>query len=269
MKRSLAVVVLTWGLAVFSWPAPTLAQKSEAADSLTLDHVEQLVEAGRADAARSILLKWWSDVRPAASTRDVQRGLWLRARLTVDPEQAALDYRRLAVEYPGGPYSAQALLRLAQSTWEQGDSAGAARYVARLGREYPGSRVRGDADAWLAAAGSPPPPPEGVKEDSVQADSAGDRAGAGEPTVTPGVGMYAVQLGAFSSDARAGNVQRRLRDKGFDARLVHLPGSSLVHVRVGSFDSAPPARQLLKRLEALGFTGAIVKDANREGRNGP
>ena len=59
----------------------------------------------------------------------------------MDPAQAQLDYRRLVIEYPGGPYSDQALLRIAQAEFAAGDSAAAARDVQRIGREYPGSSV--------------------------------------------------------------------------------------------------------------------------------
>lgn len=283
MRRAGVVAVLALGLAVVAGTAPgapALAQESTTtSDTVTLDRVEDLVEAGRTDDARAVLVQWWSDVRPKASSRDTQRGLWLRARLTVDPDQAALDYRRLAVRYPGGPYSAQALSRLARAAWASGDSAEAARYVTRLAREYPGNSIGSDAQAWLAAAGSPPPPPPPTKKDTVAAvpsapatpSTAEAPRPAGAATGVTGVtgGRYSVQLGAFSSAARARNVQRTAHNKGFEARLVRLPGSRLIHVRVGRFDSGSAARELLKRLEAKGFTAAVVTDANREERNRP
>lgn len=256
MKRWLAVALLASGLAVVVAAGPAGAQRSPAtaSDTVTLDRVEDLVQAGRTEDARGVLSRWWSRVLPRASRRDVQRGLWLRARLTVDPSQAALDYQRLVVEYPGGPYSAQALFRLAQAAWESGDSAEAAREVARLTRDYPGSRVGSDAEAWLAAAGPPPPAPAVTKKDSVVAPPATAVAG----------GRYAVQLGAFSSEARARTLERKARDAGFEARLVRLPGSRLVRVRVGRFDSTSAAAEVSKRLETRGFTAAVVTDADRE-----
>jgi hypothetical protein len=256
LTRWLGVALVASGLAVAAVAGPAGAQRSAAtvSDSVTLDQVENLVQAGRTEDARAMLLRWWSGVLPRASRRDVQRGLWLRARLTVDPSQAALDYQRLVVEYPGGPYSAQALFRLAQAAWESGDSAEAARDVARLARDYPGSRVGGDAEAWLAAAGPPPPAPAVTKKDSVVTPAPAAVAG----------GRYAVQLGAFSGEARARNLQRKARDAGFEARLVRLPGSRLLRVRVGRFDSTSAAAEVSKRLETRGFTAAVVSDADRE-----
>jgi SPOR domain len=222
---------------------PAAGQKAPLPNSRSLDQVEALVEAGRAEDARSALLAWWSEGRSGAPTQDLQRGLWLRARLTVDPTQAALDYRRLAVEYPGGPYSAEALLRLAQASWTSGDSAEAAGELRRLDREYPGSHVRDEARAWLAAAGPPPPPP---------------------PASTASTGRYAVQLGAFSTEARASTLQQRVQGTGFEARLVRIPGSALVRVRVGHYGSESAADEVRRRLVGLGFTAAVVPDANRE-----
>jgi SPOR domain len=247
----------------------------------TLDQVEELTQAGRTEDARAALLRWWSESRPKASRRDLQRGLWLRGRLTVDPSQAELDYRRLVVEYPGGPYSDQALMRLAQWAWESGDTASARQHVDRLAREYPGSRFRADAEAWLAAAGPPPAPPTPEAGDSATGAPAASTSG-GAPsgaTSAPGAaarssagasevpaGDYAIQLGAFSSDDRALSLQRRAVEAGFAARLVRIPGSELVRVRIGRFDSAAAAGDLLNRLKGLGFTAALVPDANREER---
>jgi cell division septation protein DedD len=74
----------------------------------------------------------------------------------VDPARADLDFRRLIIEYPGGPYSDLALFRLAQSAYAAGDSLAAVAYVARIAREYPTSATRRDAEAWLATAGPAP-----------------------------------------------------------------------------------------------------------------
>lgn len=247
--------------------------------TVTLDGVEKLIQAGKTEDARDLLLRWWGQDRPTASTRDVQRGLWLRGRLTVDPAQAELDYRRLVVEYPGGPYSAEALFRLAQSAWAAGDSSMAAQHVARLSREYPGSRVRVDAEAWLAGAGSPPPRP--VASTDTAEDSSRRPPSAAAPVPRPAAvadtarfptsgaapassGRYAVQLGAFSSEARARALQSRARDAGFETRVIRVPGSRLIRVRVGRFASSEAADPVMKRLEAHGFTAAVVPDADRE-----
>ena len=113
--------------------------------------------------------------RENASRRQLQRGLWLRGRLTVDPIQAELDFRRLAVLYPSGQFTPDALLRLAQSSWAMGDEAAARAYVTSLERDYPRSDARERAAAWLTDAGPLPPredvPTRAVTEDPIAVEA--------------------------------------------------------------------------------------------------
>lgn len=240
MRRRAWTLTLVAALVVGG--APAAAQ-----DAPSLDRVEELAGQGRAEEAREMLLAWWAASAGTANRRDAQRGLWIRGRLTVDPAQAELDFQRLVIEYPGGPYSDLALFRLAQSAYAAGDSLAAVGNVARLAREYPTSVARREAEAWLATAGPAPP-------------RAAPAAGA------PVAGQFTVQLGAFSGLVRAEALQRRASDAGFDARLVTVPGSPLIRVRVGVFDAQEGADAILSRLRDLGFTAAVARDANREER---
>lgn len=221
----------------------------------TLDDVEQLARDGRTQEARAMLAAWWKELGAKASRRDTQRGLWLRGQLTTEAEQAALDFRRLVVEYPGGPFSDLALLRLAQAAHAAGDSAAAADQVAQLVREYPSSPVRRDAEAWLATAG-PVPAPAAVP---ARADTAGAAADSAPP-----VGEFAIQLGAFSTMERAAALLAEVTKAGFEGRLVRVPGSDLVRVRVGTFGTAEGADAVLWQLRDRGFTSTVSRDAHRE-----
>jgi len=235
--------------------APAAAQELP-----TLDRVEELARFGRTEEARVVVDEWWRSVGPTASRRDTQRGLWLRGQLTADAAQASLDFNRLVVEYPGGPWSDMALLRLAQAAYAAGDSAAAAAQVARLLREYPASPVRAEAEAWLATAGPVPEAAEAA-EDSAAASpppAAGDTVAAEE------VGEFTIQLGAFSSVARAQSLLRQLGDAGFEGRLARVPGSDLVRVRLGRFDSAEGAEAILWQVRDRGFTATLARDAHRE-----
>lgn len=263
MPRAAAAAGLLWALS----SAPALAQEAPPA---TLDRIEEWTREGRTGEARGALLGWWTETYPDASRRDVQQALWLRGRLTVDPAQAAIDYRRLVVEFPGGPYSDLALFRLAQGAFAAGDSAAAAAHVGRLVREYPSSPVLREAETWLAGAGSPPlataPDRPGAGEEEpggADADPSGGRE-APPREASP----YAVQLGAFAEPARAEALRARVAGAGFDARLARLPGSDLVRVRVGALVAEDDARTILRRLQELGFTAALVKDAHLEERAG-
>lgn len=239
-------------------PVAVMAQQQ----SLSLDTVEELARMGRTESAREALGRWWDRSFSGASRRDAQRGLWLRGKLATDPAQATIDFRRLVVEYPGGSYSDLALFRLAQAAFAEGDSAGAARDVERLQREYPSSPARREAEAWLASAGTPPPPVP-RSETVPPAPPAPSRAPAADRT-----GVFSVQLGAFQDRSRAEALRARAAGAGLDARLATLPGSDLVRVRVGRFDSSDEAHAILERVQDLGFTAAVVRDANREERSG-
>jgi len=235
---------------------PTEAQRERP----LLDRVEELTRAGRTEGARELLLRWWND-HDGASRQDVQRGLWLRGRLTADPARASLDFRRLVVEFPGGPFSDLALFRLAQAEYAAGDSTAAAREVTRLAREYPASSARRAAQAWLAAAGPVPPRSERAAP-AVAASGDVDRAGA--VGATSDVGPFSVQLGAFAQRDRAEALRIKAADAGFEARLATVPGSDLVRVRVGRFDSGEDARAILDRVRDRGFAAMLVRDAGRE-----
>lgn len=247
-----------------------------AQEPTSLDRVEELAGEGRTEEARALLMTWWSGSAGEASRRDTQRALWLRGCLTVDPTQAELDFRRLVIEYPGGPYSDRALFRLAQSAYAAGDSLAAVGHVDRLAREYPASAARREAEAWLATAGPAPPkvagPPVGPAPgaaqaaDSVAAEDVTAPSTEERPDTAAPRGQFTVQLGAFSSYERAEALRVRAVDAGFEARLATVPGSALVRVRVGVFDEQEGAEAILRRLLDRGFTAALARDAQSEER---
>ncbi len=278
---SIRRAALALGLVVLT-AAPLAAQ--------SLDRVEELARLGRADEARAILAEWWESSRAAAPQRDLQRGLWLRGRLTVDPNLAELDYQRLVVLYPSSPFAPQALLRLAQSAHAHGDGAGAERFVTTIARDYPTSPVRTEAEAWLRGAGPPPIPPAGSRPPA-PAVATRDTTARPSPTPTPApappatstgtatpiptttprppapaseVLEWSVQFGAFTDVDRAFALHSELVAAGLAARLVRVAGSGFVHVRIGRFSNRADANTQLQQVTARGFTAAIVRDDRAE-----
>lgn len=269
-RRVAAALLLTSTLAA---PAALLAQ--------TLERVDSLTREGLTAEAREVVAGWWERESGAASRRDMQRALWLRALVTPDPDEAARDYRRLVVEYPGGPWSDRALLRLGQAAEARGAWREAAASMASIVRDYPGSTAQDEARQWLernrarveSAPSDPPPsrraesapedaPPrraEAVREESPPPQRSAPAAPAASPS-----GPYAVQLGAFSTAERARVLLERARRAGLEARLVELPGSALARVRVGRFTDPAEAARLRGRAITLGFEAVVVGDAARE-----
>jgi cell division septation protein DedD len=282
--RRLRVTTLGVALLVLLLPSAMSAQAP------SLDRVEELARLGRTEEARDALTEWWGATRDDASQRDLQRGLWLRGRLTVDPVQAELDYQRLVVLYPSGPYTAQALLRLAQAAHAQGDGEAARRHVETLARDYSNAPSRAQAEAWLRAAGDPPPPSggpaaagdpravtagAGAAAPPAQGGAAGGAApDAPAPGIRPSAGQppapadvvldWSVQFGAFSDEDRAFALQSELVSAGLAARLVRVAGSGFLHVRIGRFATRDEAARQLEAVSSRGFTAAIVRDDRAE-----
>lgn len=248
-----------------------------AAAQSPLEQVEQLTRLGRTEEARTALAAWWEAEGTEASRRDMQRALWLRGRLTVDPVQAELDFQRLVVLYPSGPFTADALLRLAQASWALGDEAAAREYVATLERDYATSDARERAVRWLADAGPVPP-----REDGSARAAEGERTTTARrpgPTVrqpesaprpseaaAPSGMHYYVQLGAFTEAERAVALHDSVRAEGVDVRVVRVDGSQFIHVRVGRFVEREDAVELLEALTERGISAALVRDDRAETR---
>jgi len=269
-----ARAVLALSLLLLLPPGDGLAAQS-------LDRVEELSRLGRTEEARALLQQWWDEARDGAPQRDLQRGLWLRGRLTVDPNLAELDYQRLVVLYPSSPYAPQALLRLAQSAHANGDAATAERNVTTIVRDYPTSPARAEAEAWLRDAGAPPPPTEAPRNAAATSQPAGGNtavqppaAPPSSPAINPSTGRtpapadavleWSVQFGAFTDENRAFALHGELIAAGLAARLVRVSGSGFVHVRIGRFATRAEASAQLQQVTAGGFTAAIVRDDRAE-----
>jgi cell division septation protein DedD len=291
------------GLAFVLTAFTLLMQPDVAEGQSTLEQVEQLTRMGRTEEARDEVIVWWQDERVDATRRELQRGLWLRGRLTVDPVQAELDFRRLVVLYPSGQFTPDAVMRLAQAAFAMGDEAAARDYVDTLSRDYPRSDARGRAEAWIADAGPVPPPgdiptratpttsiesaspgPEGAPVTEDAAGSATDPTTAEEASATEAeetdapatddsavteeaaepVMNYYVQLGAFGEEERALVLFEEVKAAGVDVRVVHVEGSQFTHVRVGRFAERSAAVDLLEALAAQGISVALVRDDRPE-----
>lgn len=141
MSRCRPLSLLLLGAVLLAAGPPGLS-----AQETDLDRVDALLAEGRFSSAREVLQEWYGEAEGDASREERQRGLWLRAVLTVDPEMAAIDLRRLVVRYPGGPYSDRALFRLAQGARALSEEIRALEYIEDLLRDYPGSDLRNRAE---------------------------------------------------------------------------------------------------------------------------
>lgn len=297
------VASVTFVLAALAAP-PVEAQQGGGA--AVLDAVEAAMEEGRFEAARAGVERWWEGGEAGRDRREFQRALWLRARLTVEPEGAERLYRRLVVEFPGGIHSDEALLRLAQGAQARGDGEAATRYLEILARDYPSSPHRVAARAELAraergegatgwgsarpdgAAGRDPaapvtPPDPEVRTSPDTAQGATPPTPATPPSVPPTTtptppaapaptdpapmaGNHTLQFGAFSGVERARAVAAELRMAGLEVRVVRVEGSPLYRVRGEAFPDRDAADARARALRERGFELLVSSDRDRETR---
>jgi cell division septation protein DedD len=142
----------------------------------------------------------------------------------------------------------------------RGDLRDAQGHFQDLVRDYPVSPFLEEAQEWLrdhrdAVAALPP---EAPREAAPRPEPPPD------PILVEERGNVAVQAGAFQSMDRARQLAARLRDAGFNPRLVQVPGSELARVRMGRFPSRDEADTLADRIRNLGFEVTIVTDADAE-----
>lgn len=248
MKRTLFLALLALG------PVGAAGQ--------TLNDVDQLIRDGRIQEARETLLAW-SDATRRPDRVDRQRALWFRGVLNLDPAQAASAFRRLVLEYPGGPFTDLALHRLGMSAALRGDLRAAESSFSVLARDYPGSPMRREARDWLARNRT------ALDSLSAQEDVAPSRpAERVDDRSARSQGGFAAQLGAFSSRDRADAVAQAVREAGFQPRVVRIEGSDFFRVRVGRFEDPEAARAVVERLRQAGFEAGLAADADRERRVG-
>ena len=262
----LSALILAVGVAV-----PVGAQES-------LEVVDSLALAGRADEARTVIESWWQSQRVRSSRRDRQRGLWLRAILTVDPRMAGLDFQRLVLEYPGGLHSDEAMLRLGLISAAAEDLPRAAGYFRTLVTDYPRSPQRRQAEEWLSehvvaveeAEAAAREEEAEVREEEAEVREAAADADVRESevdspdraeTASP---RYGVQVGAFESEERARSLLATVNASGLRARIVRVPGSALVHVRIGTFFDRTGAAELMVRVRRRGHEATIAADVAEE-----
>jgi len=237
-----------------------------AQEGASLTEVEALLAEGSIMEARATLESWWTARYTSSSRIDRQRGIWLRGRLTVDPSMAELDFRRLVVEFPGGPYSDDALFRLGLLADFRGDLRAAQGTFETLMRDYPSSPRVPEADSWVRDHARVLARLPQVPDTPVPGPLPSDTTGVTSPQ--SGGGNFSVQVGAFRSLDRALTVAGQLQAAGFQPRVVRTPGNDLARVRVGRFNARAESETLVRELRAKGFEVTLAMDAGSEERVG-
>ena len=111
-----------------------------------------------------------------------------------------------------------------------------------------------------SAEEAPPPVIEPVAEPVVEDEQIRTEEPVAVATAASSTGMWAVQIGSFSSQENAENLAADLRRQGFAAFLSqHASASGALHrVRVGPQRDREVAEAMAERLSAAGHRGQVV-----------
>ncbi|MGD8276759.1 MAG: SPOR domain-containing protein [Gemmatimonadota bacterium] len=252
---------------------------------------------GAEDAYLSVVLGYPTSPHAPAALLLLGKGL-LAAASTGSPSTAAIRaasyLERLINDYPGNPLRDEARLWLARAWSESGKAelgCGMLRETLTTGTGPDiAAAMRADSTRICspdAARPAPPavtrrsdstaaarvPPPDSTNAARVAARDS--TAAVNPPTTAPArneapriKGRYTVQVAAMRFREGANTIAQRLRDAGFDARVVDLEGSGLIRVRVETFATAADAADLAQRIRARGFDADVVSDVDKEKRQG-
>lgn len=258
-----ATAALSMLLAAALWTQPVVV----VAQSPDLDRVEALMSEGRFTSSRELLQEWMDGGRDSASREDVQRGLWLKALLTVDAQMAEIDLQRLIVEYRGGPYSDAALLRLAQVESARSDPDRAERRLESLLQDYPGSSHAAEARVMLAELREAPRPDEAAVAPAV--------APSAPPSAEPPIAVAAVDSSDVPAPSPAAPdsepatprpaepepavLEPGLRPPRLEPTVQTAPVEPLPFtVQLGAFSTESRAQTMAASADASGFDVRVV-----------
>jgi cell division septation protein DedD len=213
-----------------------------------------------------------SDQAPEALLR-LGQGLLATGEAT----RAAAYLERLVADYPGQPQRVPALLWLARANTAARRPAAACTaaraglrdtrdpdLAAMLRVEESASCAVGSRD--VAAEAPAPRPAAEEPPAAVQREPAPAGRPVSAPAATSATGQWGVQAGAFRYREGADALMARLREAGYEPRIVLVPANSLMRVRVGRFASGDEAARLVARLKSDGFDAYAVRDVGQERR---
>jgi len=260
------------------------AIRSQDADS-ALIRVERLVVGGDRSTARVLADSLVASLPPdSPRMADV---LYWRAQSATSAVDAERDYLRISIEHPFTARAPDALLALAQLEFARGDRSAARRRFDRLLRDYPTGRHVARASLWSGRlaleerdnlAGcrtlNAARPLVGTGDIELKnqfdyyvaqceriapADSvapATPAPTAGQPSLSTGV-AFSVQVAAYNARQDATALAARLKQRGFDTRVVG--DRAPYRVRIGRYATRADANAALARIRASRLTGMVVE----------
>ena len=260
-------------------PQAVVAQDS--VDS-ALTRIERLVVAGDRSSAR-VLTDSLIGVLAPDSPR-LADALYWRAQSATSAADAERDYLRIALEHPFTTRAPEALLALAQLEFARGDRNAARRRFDRVLRDYPSGKHVARASLWsgrlaiedrdyatgcatLNSARSL------VGSDQIElrnqfdyfisqcerAPVSADTMATPDPAPAAGAAgvQFSIQVAAYTVRRDATATATRLKERGFDSRVVGERAP--FRVRVGRYPTRALAMSALARMRAARVDGIVVE----------
>lgn len=248
-----------------------------------LTRVERLIVAGDRSSAR-FLTDSLVAALPPESPRLADVFYW-RAQSAMRAADAERDYLRIAIEHPFTARAPDALLALGQLELSRGDRNSARRRFDSAVRDYPRGRHVVRASLWSGRlaleerdytagcatlnAARPLVGPDEIEvrnqfdyylsqcERAPVADTATTAPSRTEPApATEGV-QFSIQVAAYTAKREATASAARLRERGFDVRVIG--DRAPYRVRIGRYPTRAAAMAALARLRDSRVDGIVVE----------
>lgn len=250
-----------------------------------LARIERLVVAGDRSSARVLADSLVRALDPESSK--YADALYWRGQSASSAADAERDYLRISVEHPFAARAPAALLALAQLEYARGDRVAARRRFDRLLRDYPSGKHVARASLWSGrlaiedrehvagcATLNAARPLVGANDVELRnqfdyfvalcerlpvADTV---VATPPPAPDPEPELhYSVQVAAFSARGDATSLASRLRQRGFDVRVVGQEAP--YRVRVGRYAARADAVAAQARMRAAKVSGIVVEAEKR------
>ena len=288
MKRGTWYLVRgTWSfLGVMSLCAGATVRPCAAQSDPRLVAAVRLAQEGQGDSAR-MQVKRILDATPVASPLYAE-ALYTTGVVSASTTEMERQFRRLVVEFNGSAWADDALLRLMQLNFAQGDLPGVTRTAERLASDYPQSEVIPEAATWAARVyfrqqdnangcrwladglarvdslnvelknqlvflngrcGAAQAPPQRDTVAATQPQTPVRDTAPSRPATPAAASTWAVQVASSSTQALADDLVTRLARDGFTGARVEREGAAF-KVRVGSFATRSDVDAYLARVRA-------------------
>ncbi len=184
---------------------------------------------------------------------------------------AAIEHlQRLQVEHPDFPERSRAGLILGRLMMETGEVPRGCAVLERTRAGVPETRVelRNQIDYYAQRCAGVDTSEAAAAAAKAAADSAAARAKADSARKAEAAArgpQFTVQVAAYNTKAQAQRLEKRLKARGFEARIVGT--AKPYRVRVGRYDKRTDAAAAVRRMKAKGISGFVTEaEPQGEGR---